>query len=620
MIAGVELLQALPVAVYMTDADGMLTFYNEAAAELWGRRPDIGASQWSGSWRLYTAASEPLPHDQCPMAVTLREGYPVRGAEAILERPDGTRVPFTTFPTLLRDACGRITGAINLLLDTTERKHTEIEMARLAAIVESSDDAIVSKTLDGRIITWNAAAERLFGYEAHEIVGESITRIIPPELLQEEVAILAKLQRGERIDHFDTVRMAKDGRRIHISLTVSPLRNRAGTIVGASKVARDVTERKQHEELQRLLFDELNHRVKNTLAIVQAIAQQSVRRATDMGDFVQGFSGRIQALARAHDLLVDRKMTGADLSDLVRDQVMLGAADDARIFCSGPVLTLDPQASVQLALVLHELATNARKHGALAVDTGRLSVEWRIEQREARELLLEWKETGVGAVSAPLRHGFGTLLIERSLEAAGGEAAIRYGGDGITCSLRLPLADEGNLARPVGGVNKRVGDLLGQPKQQADEFAQLAGLKVLVVEDEPLIAMAIEEDLLSVGCTVVGPVGTPSHAQRLIENSDFDAALVDTNLGGRTVHELLTALASKGKPFALGSGYGREGLPDAFKDAPALVKPFSRDRLLAVIKSLRDAGSRPAEGAPSGSHDQGRTGNPEGHLERLRPT
>ncbi|MET4701768.1 PAS domain S-box-containing protein [Constrictibacter sp. MBR-5] len=610
MIAGTELLQALPVAVYTTDAEGNITFYNEAAAELWGYRPALGDRQWCGSWRLYTAAGEPLPHDQCPMAVTLREGRAVRGAEAIAERPDGTRVPFTPYPTLLRDASGQITGAINLLVDDTERKHTEIEMARLAAIVESSDDVIVSKTLDGRVTSWNAAAERLFGYESHEITGEPITRIIPPELQQEEAAILAKLQRGERIDHFDTVRMTKDGRRIHISLTVSPLRNRAGTIVGASKVARDVTERKRNEELQRLLFDELNHRVKNTLAIVQAIAQQSLRRATDMGDFVQGFGGRIQALARAHDLLVDRKMTGADLNDMVRDQVMLGPADDARIFCSGPALTLDPQASVQLALVLHELATNARKHGALAVDTGRVSVEWRIEQREARELLLEWKETGVGAVSAPLHHGFGTLLIERSLEAAGGDAAICYGGDGITCSLRLPLEDKDNPALPPGEGNRRVRDLLGQPKQQADEFAQLAGLRVLVVEDEPLIALAIEEDLLSAGCTVVGPAGTPSHARRLIENSDFDAALVDTNLGGRTVHQLLTALTSKGKPFALGSGYGREGLPDAFKDAPALVKPFGRDRLLAVIKSLRDAGSRPGEGAPSWPHDQGRAGNP----------
>lgn len=448
MITGIEVLQALPVAVYTTDADGMLTFYNEAAAELWGYRPEIGASQWCGSWRLYTAAGGPLPHDQCPMAVTLREGYPVRGAEAILERPDGTRVPFTPFPTLLRDASGRITGAVNLLVDDTERNHTEIEIARLAAIVESSDDAIVSKTLDGRIITWNAAAERLFGYEAHEIIGESIIRIIPPELQQEETEILAKLRRGERIDHFDTVRVAKDGRRIHISLTVSPLRSKAGLIVGASKVARDVTERKQSEELQRLLFNELNHRVKNTLTIVQAIAQQSLRRATDMDDFVQGFSGRIQALARAHDLLVERKMRGADLNDIVRDEVVLGPAGDERIFCSGPALTLDPQTSVQLGLVLHELATNARKHGALAVESGRLSIEWRMEEQEARQLLLEWKETGVGAVGTPCRHGFGTLLIERSLETTGGEATIHYGGDGITCSLRLPLADEGSPPLP----------------------------------------------------------------------------------------------------------------------------------------------------------------------------
>lgn len=439
MIAGTELLQYLPVAVYTTDAEGNLTFYNDAAAELWGHRPEIGASRWCGSWRVYTAAGEPLPHDQCPMAMMLREGRPRREAEAIMERPDGTRVPFTLYPTLLKDASGHVIGAIGLLQDGTERKHTEIEMARLAAIVESSDDAIVSKTLDGRVTSWNAAAERLFGYEAHEIVGELITRIIPPDLQQEEAAIFAKLQRGERIDHLDTVRITKDGRRIHISLTVSPLRNSAGTIVGASTVARDITDRKRSEELQQLLFAELTHRVKNTLATVQAIAHQSLRRRTSPADIVERFSGRIQALARAHDLLLDGKMNSADLTEIVSDQVVRGPADGERISCSGPCLILDPQTSMQLALVLHELATNAREHGALSIETGRVSIEWKIVEREPRELHLEWTETGAGPTVAPSSRGFGTMLILRSLEASGGEVSMLYGADGITCKLRLPL-------------------------------------------------------------------------------------------------------------------------------------------------------------------------------------
>src|SRR5215475_5402641 len=246
MITGTELLEALPVAVYTTDAEGRITFYNRAAAELWGHHPELGSSQWCGSWRLYWPDGRPLPHGECPMAIALKEGREVRGEAAIAERPDGTRVRFMPYPTPLRDASGRLVGALNLLMDVTERHDSELESARLAAIVVSSDDAIISKTLDGRITSWNAGATRIFGYEASEMIGESILRIIPPELHGEEREILARLRRGER--------------------TVSPLRDRSGRVVGASKVGLDITDRKRAEKMQRVLTDELAHRVKNTLA------------------------------------------------------------------------------------------------------------------------------------------------------------------------------------------------------------------------------------------------------------------------------------------------------------------------------------------------------------------
>ena len=277
MTPSAEILDALPVAVYTTDAQGRITYYNQAAEDLWGHRPKIGSDQWCGSWRLFWPDGRLLPHDECPMAVTLKEGHPVRGVEAIAERPDGTRVPFLPYPTPLRDATGQLVGAINLLVDLTERRRAEVESAQLAAIVASSDDAIISKTLEGRVTSWNEGASRIFGWEASEMIGQPILRIIPPELHDEEVEILARLRRGERIEHFDTVRLAKDGRRVDISLAVLPIRDSSGRVTGASKVARDVTERKEAEKLQRLLVDELNHRVKNTLATVQAIASEDAR-------------------------------------------------------------------------------------------------------------------------------------------------------------------------------------------------------------------------------------------------------------------------------------------------------------------------------------------------------
>jgi PAS domain S-box-containing protein len=595
MISGTDLLEALPVAVYTTDAEGRIIFYNEAAAQLWGHRPELG-SQWCGSWRLYRPDGRRLPHDECPMAVTLKEGRPVRGVEAVAERPDGRRVPFIPYPTPLRDPSGRVIGAINLLIDVTEHKHTELELERLAAIVSSSDDAIISKTLEGRIISWNAGATRIFGYEPDEMVGQPITRIIPAELHEEEEQILAKLRRGERIDHYDTVRVAKDGRRIDISLTISPLRDRTGNVVGASKVARDVTERKRSEELQRLLFDELNHRVKNTLAIIQAIASQSLRRAASPDDFVASFTGRVQALARAHDLLIQGKMKGADVLELVHEQVVLGAFEGGRVSCSGPHLMLDARAAVQLALVLHELATNARKYGALSAPTGQLSISWKMELRAGRELLLEWKESGVPEVSAPTSRGFGTTLIERSLEANGGEAAIQYSADGLVCKIRLPLPDD---CQQRAGIHATAVKHENQPRSAQKEVPpDLRGKRILLVEDEPLVAMDIESQLTSAGCEVVGPAGTVVSAKRLIAETPFDAALIDVNLAGEAVDELAAALAKKRIPFAFATGYGREGLPRGFREAAVLTKPFNSDQLRRVIQTLVGQESRPSTVVP----------------------
>jgi PAS domain S-box-containing protein len=585
MITGTELLEALPVAVYTTDADGRITFYNRAAAELWGHHPELGTSQWCGSWRLYWPDGRPLPHGECPMAIALKEGREVRGVEAIAERPDGTRVRFQPYPTPLRDSSGRLIGAINLLMDITERHDADLESARLAAIVVSSDDAIISKTLDGRITSWNAGAMRIFGYDASEMIGQPILRLIPPELHGEEKEILARLQRGERIEHYETVRVAKDGRRVDVSLTVSPLRDRSGKVVGASKVGRDITDRKRAEKLQRVLTDELAHRVKNTLATVQAIANQSLVRAKTPTDFVSSFTGRLQALAKAHTLLTKTSMQGADVMELVSEQVLIGAPNDNRISCSGPLLVLDAQAAMHLALVLHELATNARKHGALSVPTGRLSVTWQVRTNGGCSLLLSWKESNGPKVSAPSAHGFGRTLIEQTVRAHDGEASVEYRTDGLTCEIKLPLPE---TARPGMGVDASAPKTSGGPSLLAapDDRRTLKGKRILVIEDEPLVAMDVESTLTAAGCKVVGPAATLERAKLLIEESDCDAVLLDVNLAGQPVDELATLLTRKNRPFAFVTGYGREALPPGFRGAVVLGKPFGADQLLATVEVL----------------------------------
>src|SRR5262249_47220437 len=242
-----EAIEALPAAIYMTDAEGRITYYNAAAAALWGRRPDLGESKFCGSWKLYWPDGTPLPHDACPMATALQQKRPIRGMEAVAERPDGARIAFTPYPTPLFDAAGRLTGAVNMLVISSERRWAEQDTQSLGAIVDSSEDAIISKDLRGIIWSWNAGAERLFGYAKVEVIGKSITLVIPPHLRDEEASILDLLARGEHIEHFETTRMRKDGTLMSISLSISPIRNARGGLVGASTIARDITERKRAE-------------------------------------------------------------------------------------------------------------------------------------------------------------------------------------------------------------------------------------------------------------------------------------------------------------------------------------------------------------------------------------
>jgi PAS domain S-box-containing protein len=246
-----RMIDALPAAIYTTDAKGRITHFNPACVEFSGRTPELGSDHWCVTWKLYYPDGRPMPHDACPMAIALKERRIVRGAEAIAERPDGSRIWFEPYPTPLFDESGNLVGGINMLVDITARKQAEEATARLAEIVKSSDDAIISKDLDGIIRSWNRGAQHLYGYSANEIVGKPVTTLIPDDHLDDEPAILARLRRGERIDHYETVRRRKDGSLVDISLTVSPVRDSTGRIIGAAKIARDITERKRTEEALR---------------------------------------------------------------------------------------------------------------------------------------------------------------------------------------------------------------------------------------------------------------------------------------------------------------------------------------------------------------------------------
>jgi PAS domain S-box-containing protein len=314
-----ELLGALPAAVYTTDAAGRITYYNDAAATLWGHRPPLGTSEWCGSWKLFWPDGTPLPHDQCPMAVALKEDRAVRGTEAAAERPDGTRVPFIPYPTPIHDETGKLVGAVNMLVDITDRKHAE--------------------------------------------------------------------------------------------------------------------------ERQALLVRELHHRVKNTLATVQAIMGSTARAVDNIEDFKSALFGRIQSLSKTHLLLADDQRA-VNFEHILRSE--LDAFDDGsnkRIVLSGPEVPLSSQVALSLGMAIHELTTNAAKFGALSIFGGRVEVNWSVTiDAIRRTLVFDWVESGGPPVVPPLRQGFGSRLLAFVLPGQiQAKTQIDYAPEGVRIHCTLPL-------------------------------------------------------------------------------------------------------------------------------------------------------------------------------------
>lgn len=316
------LLDALPAAVYTTDAQGRLTYYNQAAIDLWGYRPGLGTQEWCGSWKLYWPDGMPLPHNECPMALALKERKPIRGVEAIAERPDGTRVSFMPYPTPLLDADGRLVGAVNMLVDITEKKWAEAE--------------------------------------------------------------------------------------------------------------------------QHMLVREVHHRVRNTLAIAQAIVGSTAKSSATVEDFKDALIGRIAALARTHLLMSNGARVV--LFDSMLHSELDPFDDDSgkRVVMNGPAVEISSRHAVPLGMAVHELTTNSAKYGALSTLGGRVDADWRIHvEADQRRLEFEWIETGGPEVVKPARNGFGAQLLTSVLpRQINAETDLEWRPEGLRVRIRIPLLAE----------------------------------------------------------------------------------------------------------------------------------------------------------------------------------
>jgi PAS domain S-box-containing protein len=345
------------------------------------------------------------------------------------------------------------TRSIGLIVDITDRKRGEEANALLASTVLSSNDAIFSIDTHRTIKTWNDGARRLYGYSASEAIGRPLLMLCPQERQDEMVDLYAKTAVSGEPVMLETLRCHKDGRLIPVGISGAPIRGSDGRIVGVAAVHRDMTERRDYEEHMAFTMRELSHRTKNLLAVVQGLAHMIGRRSEDVEEFQSRFGGCLQALAYCHDLLVQHDWQGATLEELLRVQLapFTGSAD-GRVIVRGPPVHLTPQSMQSVGLTVHELATNATKHGALSNETGSIAIAWHGAPGEP--VRLTWRESGGPPVRAPSRKGFGQVVFERIGATLDGGIETDFRPDGLVCEMTIGASNlrsgERRAPQPAG--------------------------------------------------------------------------------------------------------------------------------------------------------------------------
>jgi PAS domain S-box-containing protein len=419
-------------------------------------------------------------------------------------------------------------------------------------------------------LKWDEGQYRIFGVDPRRFqpTVANTRRLVHSDdwrILEQAVARMAE---SAKTQHTEFRVLRPNGETRWCTGTAAPSVDATGRVVRISGVTIDVTDRQEAEERQNLLAREVDHRARNALAVIQSIIR--LTRAKSVDDYVAAIEGRIKALARAHTLLSDSRWNGADLATLVGEELAPYRTGD-KITIDGPDISLEPSTAQGLALALHELATNAAKHGALSSERGRVGLAW---QLRPDALVVDWTESGGPTIGPPAARSFGLRVIRASIEQQlEGETAFDWDSKGLRCHLSIPRQGAAKSAKASNGA--RVAEL-----HSSTNGLKVAGKpRVLLVEDEALVAMMIQECLTEFGYQVVGPICTASEAAAKAKDGPLEAAVLDINLGDGAVYPIADMLAARGVPFVFVTGYDADSVDARFRKIPILQKPIEREML-----------------------------------------
>ncbi len=414
--------------------------------------------------------------------------------------------------------------------DVTDQRNSSARLRQLARLIELSHEATIVWDTQGGILLWNRGCEELYGYTQAEAIGMSSHKLlhtVHPVTTAEfdENLVRDGAWSGELLH------TAKNGAKVWVDSRQELIRVAGRNVV--LETNRDITERRRADEVRNLLVAEINHRVKNMLAIVQSVAAQTARNSASPQQFVAAFNGRLQALSCAHNVLTEAHWVGAGLRQLILSQLQITGVDAARITCESPDVFLPPQVALQMTLMVHELATNAVRHGSLTSPAGKIDISWVVKRDPKPILYLTWREQGGSPVTPPAARGFGTTLIERSGNLPHLKSALSFELDGVVCQITadLEFGAEGELGYFNPGKHLQECSSAAKPAAGFVDRARLKERRVLVVEADPVVAMELEEILADAGFGTVGAVRTTGDAiKALTGRTVYDVALLDRGL------------------------------------------------------------------------------------------